>query len=247
MNYKSNLIELLSKVNKIQPQLIINKLGEDQIEIKANDKEVSVCYHLKAPQDYFEFPGEKLAFYDYNHFYTCFNVYNKPNKDEKLSITPVLDVKLNDKQEVSDLLIKSSNGKSKISLRCARPDVLVKPVFQNEIKIPSIDAKFSFTEEEFNGLLDMINIIDANAIKFKYEADNVIITLYNTKSSNTYDITYKLEFGVEIPFELTIPTTGIKQIPKGYSYNVETCSRGLWVFNQVREDDINMKLYISKR
>ena len=244
MNYNKNLIKLLDSVSGIQPQIIINK--DKELLIKANDTDVSICYVLKAPNDYFDFPGNLLAFYDYSRFVKCFNVYDVPNKDPKLADTPVLDSVTNANGLVTDLLIKSSKTKSKISHRTARADVLSKPVFNN-INVPSIDCAFDMTEAEFSNLYKLMdNVIVADLIKFSFADEACTITLKNTKTSNYYDIEYKLATPVVVPGELEITTKGLRQLPIS-AYHFSLCQKGIIECQMVRDDDIDLKLYISKK
>ena len=152
MNYNKNLIDLLDEASQIQKQLIINKDANAKIiAIRANDPDVSVCYTLSAPEDYLNFTGTKLAFYDFTKFVKCFRVFDIKSKDEKLSDTPVLDGVVNANNETTDIIIKSSKTKQKISYRAARADVLTQPVF-NQIKMPAVDCKFTITQEELRTL-----------------------------------------------------------------------------------------------
>lgn len=248
MNYSKNLIELIQSVAPIQKQLVIHNIKDvnnaDIIELKANDGPCSISYILTAPKSYWDFPGTELAFYDFDRFYKCFQIYDRPNKDEALADTPDLDYQLNKMNTVSDVLVKSSKQKSKISVRTARSDVLAKPAF-NKIVIPSIDAKFNLTEAEFVNLQKLCDsVIQADQITFNCDK-TVKITLSNTKNSNYYDIEYDCD-NIQVPFSLTIQTSGFSQIPAG-AYSIEICKRGLVHFHQDREDDINMELYIAKK
>lgn len=248
MKFSKELIELIESVTPIQKQLIIKNVqdanNDTHIELKANDGPVSICYTLTAPEEYWDFPGDELAFYDYDRFYKCFQIYNKPNKDEALADTPDLDYNIQKTGNVNDILVKSSKIKSKISVRTARSDVLAKPSF-NKIVVPSVDAKFNLTEAEFINLQKLCDsVIEADQITFNCDK-SVKITLSNTKNSNYYDIEYPCD-NIEVPFSLTIQTSGLSQIPTG-AYSIDICKRGLVHFHQDREDDINMDLYISKK
>ena len=247
MNYNKNLIDLLDEASQIQKQLIINKDANTKIiAIKANDPDVSVCYTLSAPEDYLNFTGTKLAFYDFTKFVKCFRVFDIKSKDEKLSDTPVLDGVVNANNETTDIIIKSSKTKQKISYRAARADVLTQPVF-NQIKMPAVDCKFTITQEEFKHLRYMLDsVIEADTIKFTWDNDVCKITLKNMKTSNYYDVEYKLTTPANLNGVLEIQTKGLKQMPEA-GYTVEVASVGLVHFTMDRNDDINMNLYISKK
>lgn len=246
MNYNKNLIELLDEASEIQKQLIINKDATNKtIGIKANDTDVSICYTLNAPEDYLDFPGTKLAFYDFTKFVKCFKVFDIKNKDPKLADTPVLDTVVNGNGDVTDLIIKSSKSKQKISYRTARSDVLTQPVF-NTIKMPNVDCTFNITQDEFVHLRYMLDsVIEADTIRFDFDADVCKITLKNIKTSNYYEIEFKTTAKMNTG-SIEVPTKGLKMMPMA-GFNVEICTAGLIHMNMEREDDIKMDLYISKK
>lgn len=64
MNYNKNLINLISQLSNIQQQLVMEKDGE-VFKMRANDDKLNVCFTLTAPLSYFDFPGEKIGFFNF--------------------------------------------------------------------------------------------------------------------------------------------------------------------------------------
>lgn len=248
MNYDINFVKIMTELAKINPQLIFKKSEEDEnaITVKQVSADKAICYFLDAPKTVFDFESDSLAMIDFNRFVDYFNVFNKPNKDEKLADTPKLSIEYSDEEFTDSVVmhINSSKMKAAFRHRLADEDVIVKPSF-NKINFPSHDTKFSLSEAELSELNSLISTISADRITFAFDGNDVKITLSNTKTSDTYENVYTIDTAVDSPFEITVPNTGIVKLPKG-SYDIDVCKAGLMAFKQVREDQINLVLYVAK-
>lgn len=246
LTYNQSFIDVMSDLAKINPQLIFKNGEDDKVEVKAISNDKAVCYILNAPKEYFSFDSESLAMIDYNRFHSYFNVFNKPNSDEKLADKTALTVEYSDDEytEAVNLNIKSTKRNSSFKHRLANEDVIVKPSF-NQVKFPSVDTKFSLTEDMFTDLLSMAKMTAADKMKFVFKDNTVKITLFNTKTQDTFDNEYEIDETVDGEFEIITPSNGFALMPKA-DYAVTVCKAGIMSFEQQRADDIALTLYIAK-
>lgn len=245
MNYNKDFIELLSELSAIQTQLIFEETENNLFNVRANNSDTTVCYKLIAPKSYFDFPGSKIGFFDFSKFCKYFNIFDKVTKDPATSNTPKLDIETNAAGNGVALHISSSIDSRSFVNRLGDPDVIAKPQF-GDVGVPSVDAELSLSAADIIDLKSMIGIVSADNVKFEFH-DNVCTTvLSNTFSGDTYSSEYTLAYSVKAPFEFTVPKSGIMPIPSS-AYHLEICSRGLIKFTQLREDEIKLAIYITKK
>ena len=126
----------------------------------------------------------------------------------------------------------------------ANEDVIVKPSF-NKVKFPSVDSIVNFTEDQQANINNMLKLIGADRMKYNFVGDKLTLTLFNTKTSDTYEIEYDLEDSVTENFELVTPSAGFALMPKG-NFKVEVSKAGIMAFHLVRDDAVDLILYIAK-
>lgn len=250
MNYNIDLIELVSRLSPIQQQLEFVKDSEiNAIVLKAQEENKKVAYKLIAPVDYFDFPGKSLRFYEYKRFKNYFDIFNKPNKDEALADVPMLDSAVNDSQDVYDLIIKSSKGKQQFTYRMAAEGTIETPTF-NGVRLPTLDAKLNLSQLQVEHLQKMIGLIqdskEKSGIKLEAEGEYLKVSFRNITTSDSYEIEYKLETPVEKEFTFIVDKSSLLLLPSA-DYELEICNRGLIQFHMIREDDINLNLYVSRQ
>lgn len=247
MHYDPKYISLVTELAAINPQLIFKNNGE-QISVKGiESQDKSVCFFLDAPTEAFGFESESLAVLDFKRLVSYYETFNKTNKDEKLSDTPVLSVEYKgegDELEAATMHIKSSKVKASFKHRLANEDVIVKPNF-NKVKFPSVDAKLALSQDQIAELNKMMSLTAADRIKWAFDGANCVVTLFNTRTNDTYENTYLLESAVETAFDFTTFARGFGLLPKG-SYNLEISKAGIMSFKQEREDALDLVLYIAK-
>lgn len=236
----------MSELAKINPSLIFKKSEEDEntLNIKAISNCKSVCYFLDAPIDYFGFESKSFSVINFNKVVSYYDTFNHPSEDANKNETPVLSIEYNDDNEAVNLFIKSSKYNTSLKHRLANEDVIIKPTF-NKVKFPSIDATFTFTESQQSNINSILKLIDADRMKYKFSGNKLYLTLFNTKTSDTYETEYELENEVANEFELVTLATGYSLLPKG-EYKIEVSSAGIMGFHLNRLDDIKLTLYIAK-
>lgn len=245
MNYNKKLIELISDLSVIQPQLIFEDNGDNTFTIKANDKNVTICYILNAPKTDFDFPGEKIAFYDYTKFKKYFNIFDKPAKDPAMSNTPKLDIETTSTGEGYMLKISSSIDNRYFNNKLGDPAVVDKPQF-NKIDLPAVDAELTLSAADVADLQSMISTVAADNVQFSCEGSVCRVTLRNNFSGDTYSSEYQLAQPIQTSFEINTPKSGVMALPPE-SYAVKFCARGLIELTQLRDDDIKLTIYLTRK
>ena len=198
-------------------------------------------FTLTAPLAYFDFPGEKIGFFNFSTFKKYFDIFDKPSKDPAISNTPKLDIELNESGEPYILNISSSIDARHFVNKLGMPEVLSKPQF-NQINMPTPDAELYFSESDVNDLNSMVSLIKADTIQFHFEGKTCTANLTSMFSGDTYSAQYDLKNDVEIPFDFMVPIRGINTLPSA-AYNIQVAKRGLMRFEQLREDDIKLNIY----
>lgn len=247
MNYNGDFISLMTELAAINPTLIFRKNEDgDKITVKAiENADKSICYILDASKDAFAFESDSLAMIDFNRFISYFNTFNKANKDEKLSDTPILSVEYDDDATEARIMhINSSKQKCSFKHRLADEDAIVKPSF-NRVKFPSLDATLKISDDQLANLVAMKKLTDADRIKWAFHDSVCTVTLYNTRTTDTYETDFVLDASVETTFEYSTLAKGLPMIPDG-SYAVEVSKSGIMSFKQDRTDGIDLILYLAK-
>ena len=109
----------------------------------------------------------------------------------------------------------------------------------------SVDSIVNFTEDQQANINNMLKLIGADRMKYNFVGDKLTLTLFNTKTSDTYEIEYDLEDSVTENFELVTPSAGFALMPKG-NFKVEVSKAGIMAFHLVRDDAVDLILYIAK-
>lgn len=244
MNYDIKFINLMTELARINPQLLF-KQADDKVSVKAiESKNKSVCFFLDAPADAFKFDSESLAVIDFNRLVSYFNTFcgKKDDEDE----TPVLYVEYSDDDATEAVVmhIKSSKQTASFRHRLANEDVIVKPTF-SKIKFPSDDAHFALSGEQLDDLNKMQKLTTADRIKWSFHDSVCTVTLFNTRTNDTYENDFVIDASVDAPFEFVTVADGVGLLPEG-GYKITVSKAGIMSFVQERTDGFNLELYIAK-
>jgi hypothetical protein len=126
----------------------------------------------------------------------------------------------------------------------ANEDVITKPTF-SKVKFPSVDAIVNMTEDQQKTINARLKLIGADRMKYAFSGDTLTLTLFTTKTGDTYAEDYKLAEAVSEDFELVTPATGFALLPVG-NFNVYVSKAGIMEFKQLRDDAVDLSLYIAK-
>lgn len=242
MEYNKDFVTLLADVKPITNVFGINKIADDKIKVKF--KGDTIGFIITAPVEYFPFPSDFVGFLDFDRFMKYFNIFDVPNKDEKLADTPILDWNTTDAGAAGEIIIKSSKGKQKFTYRTGTAKAIREQKFESLV-LPSIDATFTLTEAQNTHLHKIISIVKPEIIAFNFSGDVCKVTLTNMIFKDTYEIEYKLDNAVTEDFGFSVSAESVTLIPNG-EYKLEATKRGHIAFHQVRTDKITFDLAFSK-
>ena len=248
MKYNNGFIELMSELAAINPQLIFKKKEEDEntLAVRAIAADKSVVYFLEAPKDYFAFESNSLSVIDFTRLVSYYTIFNNPNSDPKLNEVPELSINYNNDEceESVEMFFKSSLKNATLKHRLANEDVITKPTF-SKVKFPSVDAVVNLTEDQQKMINARLKLISADRMKYAFSGETLTLTLFTTKTGDTYVEEFTLDEPVSADFELITPATGFALLPVG-NYKINVSSAGIMEFVQLRDDAIDLKLYIAK-
>ena len=236
----------MSELAAINPQLIFKKKDGDEntLSVKAIAADKSVVYFLEAPKDYFAFESNSLSVIDFNRLVSYYNVFNNPDSDPKKNEVPEMSIEYNNDNESVVLHIKSSLRNANLKHKLANEDVITKPTF-SKVKFPSVDAIVNMTEDQQKTINARLKLIGADRMKYAFSGDTLTLTLFTTKTGDTYAEDYKLAEAVSEDFELVTPATGFALLPVG-NFKVNVSKAGIMEFKQLRDDAVDLSLYIAK-
>ena len=236
----------MSELAAINPQLIFKKKDGDEntLSVKAIAADKSVVYFLEAPKDYFAFESNSLSVIDFNRLVSYYNVFNNPDSDPKKNEVPEMSIEYNNDNESVVLHIKSSLRNANLKHKLANEDVITKPTF-SKVKFPSVDAIVNMTEDQQKTINARLKLIGADRMKYAFSGDTLTLTLFTTKTGDTYSEDYKLAEAVSEDFELVTPATGFALLPVG-NFKVNVSKAGIMEFKQLRDDAVDLSLYIAK-
>lgn len=226
INYSPIALQVISELTPISNKVLWQRTDDKQsIEVKNANEVKSICYYFKAPNDCFDFAGEKCAFHQYSDFYNLFSALENPTISQ------------------NDYQVEIASGKAKINYRLSNPEVVKAPF--NVISFADPDASFNLTAEILKKLriLSGANNIDAERIRFTFEDGKVTVMLFSTKYENTYTDEIDAETDGE-HFVITMDIKDFSKIPMA-DYKVEVMSAGLMKFSMIREDNIVVEIYLA--
>ncbi len=124
--------------------------------------------------------------------------------------------------------IKGLGGRSKVKYRFTDPSMIVIAP-ENRPKLPSVDVKFTLTEEDFNWILRTANVLSSPNIAIESDGNEVNITTFDVTndSSHTNSVTLN-NVTAETSYRLVFKTENLKMLPG--TYEVEICSKGIAKF-----------------
>ena len=123
-----------------------------------------------------------------------------------------MSIEYNNDNESVVLHIKSSLRNANLKHKLANEDVITKPTF-SKVKFPSVDAIVNLTEDQQKTINARLKLIGADRMKYAFSGDTLTLTLFTTKTGDTYAEDYKLDEAVTEDFELVTPATGFSLLP----------------------------------
>lgn len=233
--FKNEYISAVKTICGIQSTLIFSKKNEN-IELLGNNDEITIAFTLKAPKEYFNLPVNEIAILDFNRFSQFYNTVLKP----------ILAIE-SDETSPKNIIISSETGLTNIRQRLVESSIIEKPQFE-DINFIANGGTLSLSKEELSNINKMISMIsgDKNAVKINVKNDIATVIVYNERTSDRFEQTYKLEIPSTSENSYEFQCEDFIKIPNApykISFNTDDKSAK---FSQVREDKIELNIYIAE-
>lgn len=135
--------------------------------------------------------------------------------------------------------IKGLGGRSKIKYRFAHPNTIPAPTTK-KIELPTIDAQFKLTEEDFNWILRSANVLSCPDIAIESDGNEVNMTAFDLSNDSAHTNSILLPITADTSYKLVFKTDSLKMLPR--TYNVTISSKGIAKF---LTDDEDLCYYVT--
>lgn len=228
VQYNKHALDIISALTAINQSVIFERDedNEDRIVSKSADSNKSIAYIFSAPKEVFDFDGDECSFYNFNDFYTLFNIFDEPTLEQ------------------NDTEITVKENKSKLKFRLTDKE-LIKKLF-NKVNFGDSDVDFVLDADLVKKIKSLAsgNAVNADRIKFSVEGNELNYKLYNTKHHNTFDETFEVENNSDEDFDIEVDIKIWNKIPNA-SYKVSMKEEGLVRLTMIRDDDVIVEIYTA--
>lgn len=160
---------------------------------------------------------QTFGVYDLNEFLSIISL----NKDP--------DIEFDEKNAI----IKSLNGRSKTKYRFTEASMIVTPP-EKKITLPSVDATFTLTEEDFAWIQKTSAVLGSPHIAVVSDGTEVNLVAFDATNDSAHTTSIKIEAQTTGSYKMIFKTENLKMIPG--SYIVEISSKGIASFKNTKED-----------
>ncbi len=228
IEYNKTALEIISSLTGINQSVIFEKHEDDDDRIisKAADSNKSIAYVFDAPKEVFDFDGDECSFYNFNEFYTLFNVFEEPDLE----------------QDDAEITVKEKRSKIKYRLTDSE---LVKKSF-NKVNFVDPDIDFVMDSELIKRIKSLASgsSVNADRIKFEVSDEELKYKLYNTKHHNTFEDVLDIENPNDVDFTIEINMPVWNKIPNA-SYKISMKEEGIMKLEMVRDDEISVQIFTA--
>lgn len=239
LTYKIDYINTVDTLAGICEQLIIENKDEC-VKIRANNDAKSCMFMMSAPSDYFKFSCENLCVLNWSKFSKYFNVFTNSTTKEQTQIQVQID---EESGEAKELDMSSNKRPAEISYRLGNIDVIKHPVIKDKPNFPDFISTLKLSKEQIKELMSMISLFESDNMLIKLNETECEIEISNKMTKNCFSQKYTLETGYNGVLELNVMPSIFTLLPTE-DYEIGFSSQGLIKFNQQREDDISLQLYL---
>ena len=163
-----------------------------------------------------EFP-QGFGVYDLNNFLSVISL----NKDPEIEF------------DEKNVIIKSLNGRSKTKYRFTDASMIVSPP-EKKITLPSVDAAFTLTEEDFNWIQKTSAVLGSPHVAVVSDGTEVNLVAFDATNDSAHQTSIKIEAQATSTYKMIFKAENLKMIPG--SYVVEISSKGLSSFKNKNVD-----------
>ena len=155
--------------------------------------------------------------YDLNEFLSIISL----NKDPEIEF------------DEKNVIIKSLNGRSKTKYRFTEASMIVTPP-EKKITLPSVDAAFTLTEEDFAWIQKTSAVLGSPHIAVVSDGAEVSLMAFDATNDSAHTSSIKIEAQATGNYKMIFKAENLKMIPG--SYVVEISSKGIASFKNTKEN-----------
>ena len=160
---------------------------------------------------------QSFGIYDLNNFLSVVSL----NKDPEIEF------------DEKNAIIKSLNGRSKIKYRFTEASMIVTPP-EKKITLPSIDATFTLTEEDFAWIQKTSAVLGSPHSAAVSDGTEVNLVAFDATNDSAHTTSIKIEAQTTGSYKMIFKTENLKMITG--SYIVEISTKGIASFKNTKED-----------
>jgi hypothetical protein len=228
VEYNSEIFDLVKNLTLINSSIIFEKDEEGNVVVRRSDREQTVAYQLVAPNSYFDFDNEFIAFYEFIEFYNYFKAFT--TKPEIY---------------VDDLKLVMKNEGSKTDYLLSNPEVIDKG--PKSINFTNPDIKFKINSSDLDEFIRMNGLIKPRKAKIFGNSEKITIKLFNNLHDNTFEKTFNVEsFGdIDEEIDFVIFSDTLTYLPIKNDYSIEIKKQG-FVKISLLDKNIKLDIYTGK-
>lgn len=205
VDYNPEFTKILNDLTTINKSLVLTKEG-DKVFCQRADADKTLGYRIEAPAEYFNFPEEQLAFYEYAEFYKYMSTFKEPQISK------------------NGQKITLSEGSAKINYVLSNPEG-IKPGPKN-LNFAESEIKFVLDGKTIDEFAKMKTLIGAKHIKVSNDGDSVVINIFHPIHSNSFEKKFKACEGTIPEFEYVFFADIFEKLPTKKDYTVEVRNTG---------------------
>lgn len=130
-------------------------------------------------------------------------------------------------------IIKFLNGRSKIKYRFTEASMIVSPP-EKKITLPSVDVKFSLTEEDYAWIQKTASILRSPNVAVVGNGTSVELLTFDASDDSAPTNAVDIGLTTDKNFKLIFKTENLKMVPG--AYDVEISSKGIAHYKNTKEN-----------
>lgn len=209
ISFNKEYIDMVENLTAISPGIIfLKEPSEKKIVINRTNKNRTIFFKLTAPEDYFTFSGDKIAFYNFSEFVSLLSAFGTTKLFQK----------------ANKIVIDSEIGK--INYVLSSPEAL--PKSPSKISLPEPDIAFIMSAEALADLKKINTLMRTSFANISIVEKNITMKLFNSTHENSFDRQYTPDFiseGLD-NFEFSIYSEIFSRLPAKVNYRVSIYKKG---------------------
>ncbi|HON84134.1 MAG TPA: hypothetical protein PLI22_08415 [Caldisericia bacterium] len=231
IKYNPEFLEIVNDLTPITNHIVFEK-NESSVIVLRQNMEKTVNYVIKAPKEYFDFPTESFAFYDYGEFFKFLKCFSAP----KLYTDGTI-ISINDDTSNIEYLLSDRNSLFK---RCEGKNFNFK----------NVDIKFTLSKQDLDTITKMVSSFQSQRIQIYGDHNELYIKIGTNEKTRSNSFCKKFDFEnvskFEGEYDFMIHSQIFKDfLPKRKIYEVEIIRKGFMKIHLVNENNIDLNIFTT--